>query len=151
MTGLRAQAATDLQAFLGDSVAGFGNAITVTAPSGASKVITGFSTDISLTIDPSTGQQVMGRAASVALPMAAILGSVPVSAMGGANSVMSGADQIVAPGFGMLPKGIDDKKSNPWRVSFADALGKVWEFKVTEAIPDRAIGCLVLMLDAYKP
>lgn len=124
---LRDQAATDLQNILGDVTAGFGRNVTVTDPSGATAVIVGFTNDISTAIDPETGTIVTSRTASVVLPIAA----------------------LVAAGF-ELPRSISDKNSKPWRVSFADVPGNTYAFKVSEARPDRALGCVVCMLEAYK-
>lgn len=125
--GLREQAAADSRAFLEDA-AGFSWPVTVTAPSGTSAALHGFTTDISQTIDPDTGQLVMGREASVALPIEA----------------------LVDAGLG-LPRGISDGSGKPWLVAFSDVNGNAYAFKVREAMPDRAIGVVVCRLEAYKP
>jgi hypothetical protein len=125
---LRAQAAADLGAILGDAAGGFGWPITVTDPSGTARTLTGFSSDIGQVIDPQTGVAVAGRTASVALALAA----------------------LTAAGLGM-PRGIADPASKPWVVSFNDIGGTSHTFKVLEAMPDRALGVVVCTLESYKP
>lgn len=124
---LRQQAATDLQAIVEDGATGFGWPITVTAPSGASATLVGFSSDIGQTLDPQTGQAIAARKASVVLRIAS----------------------LTAAGLTM-PRGVDDEGSRPWVVAFADINGAAFTFKVTEAMPDRAIGCVVCVLEAYR-
>lgn len=85
--------------------------------------LVGLTTDISAAIDPDTGQIVSGRHISVALSI----------------------DDF----GGEYPRNIHDSDEKPWRVSFKDVAGVVYEFKVEETIPDRAIGSLVLILEAY--
>lgn len=126
--GLRDEAAADLQAILEDSADGFGWSVTVTDPAGTEATLTGFSNDIAETIDPDTGQMVVGRQASVALAIAS----------------------LTAAGLG-VPRGIADSASKPWRVRFDDLEGTTHEFKVTEAFPDRGIGGVTCVLEAYKP
>jgi hypothetical protein len=125
--GLRDQAAADLVAIMSDTSNGFGWEVTVTAPTGASAVVVGFSTDIGLTIDPETGVAVSGRKASVSLPIAS----------------------LTAAGLG-LPKGIADTTSKPWQVRFADIHGTQQRFKVAETLPDRALGVVVCILEPYR-
>lgn len=125
--GLREQAAADLQAIV-ESTAQFGWPITVTNPAGLAVELTGLSTDIHTTIDPETGQAVSGRRASVALALA----------------------RLTSSGLGM-PKAVADAASKPWVVTFNDIEGMAHTFKVCEAVPDRAIGVVVCMLEAYRP
>lgn len=124
---LRAQAAADLLGILEDVDGGFGWAITVTDPTGTTVNMTGFSTDIGTTIDPETGVLVAGRRASVALPIA----------------------RLTALGLGM-PRGVASETSRPWVVTFNDISGAARTYKVSQALPDRAIGCVTCMLEAYK-
>jgi len=124
---LRDQAAADAKRILEDSAAGFGWPITVTAPDGSSASLKGFSTDVAQTIDPDTGMTVSGRTASVTLPIKAL------------------TDAGLA-----LPRGIADQASKPWRVTFDDIHGTSHEFKVAESMPDRALGVVLCMLEAYK-
>ena len=124
--GLRAQAALDLATITTDTD-GFGWPITVTDPDGVSAALTGLSSDIAQAIEPDTGMIVSGRTASVAL----------------AISVLTAA------GLG-VPRGIADSGSRPWRVTFNDVNGTEHTFKVSEARPDRAIGCVVCILENYK-
>jgi hypothetical protein len=125
--GLREQAEADVRAILEDTVSGFGWAITLTDPQGASANLKGYSADIGLTIDPDTGQAVSGRQASVALSM----------------------KSIAAEGMAM-PLGVSDKNAKPWVVEFLDIGGQSHVFKVTSSMPDRTVGSIVLRLEAYK-
>ena len=124
--GLRETAAADLKLIV-ENTDDFGWPITVTPPDGPTVPLVGLSTDIAQTIDPETGQAVAGRTASVALAIAS----------------------LEAAGLGM-PRGVADKGSMPWRIEFNDIGGKSHLFKVTEALPDRALGCVVCILEAYK-
>lgn len=124
---LRAQAEADL-AFIVEDPAGFGWAITVTNPAGTSQALTGLSNDIAQAIDPETGQAVSGRTASVALRIAT----------------------LETVGLG-LPTAVASKSSKPWLVTFDDINGAAHTFKVSEVLPDRAIGVVVCMLQVYHP
>ena len=124
---LRTQAALDFAAFISDA-AGFGWPVTVTDPAGAFVAMTGLSTDVSETIDPETGIAVSGRSASVTLAMSA----------------------LTTAGLG-IPKGVTNKTGKPWVVTFDDIEGTAHTFKVTESRPDRAIGAVVCVLEAYNP
>jgi len=125
---LRDQAAADLLGILEDADGGFGWSITVTSPDSASASLTGFSTDIGTTIDPETGTLVAGRRASVAIPIA----------------------RLTALGLG-IPRGIAEQSRKPWVVSFDDVEGTARTYKVSHAMPDRALGVVTCMLEAYKP
>lgn len=125
--GLREQAGLDLVAILQDRVEGFGWPITLISPSGQTGAFTGFSTDIGLSIDPETGVFVSGRKASVALPI----------------------ETLKQAGFG-IPRAIADKNLRPWLVRFDDIHGRSQLFKVSEAFPDTAIGCVTCLLEAYR-
>lgn len=126
--GLREQAAADLAAILEDREGGFGWDLTVTDPAGTSAALVGTSTDVGLTLDPDTGMAVSGRQASVAIRIA----SLTAASLG-------------------VPTGIADQASKPWLVAFDDIDGASHTFKVVEAQPDRAIGVVVCLLEAYKP
>lgn len=123
---LREQAAADLQAILEDAASGFGWSVSVKTPAGTTVSLTGFSTDIGFTIDPDTGQAVSGRRASVALPIA----------------------RLTALGVG-LPRAVAESSSKPWLVTFEDIGGTSHTFKVVETMPDRAIGCVTCLLEAF--
>lgn len=125
--GLRQQAEADLAFILEDDVGGFGYSITLTDPSGLTDTFTGFSDDIAQVIDPDTGQAVSGRLASVALRISS----------------------LYAAGF-KLPKGIADTGSKPWTVAFNDINGRAHTFKISESNPDRAVGIVVCLLEAYR-
>lgn len=124
---LRQRAEADLQFILEDSSGGFGWPITVTDPSGLIRPLTGSSNDISQVVDPETGQVVSGRSASVALRVASIFTA----------------------GFNSLPVGIADRNSKPWLVSFDDINGNLHTFKVIQSNPDRALGIVTCILEAY--
>ena len=125
--GLREQARLDLNAILEDGLTGFGWPITVTNPAGATLELVGFSADIGLSIDPETGVAISGRKASVALPIS----------------------RLYEGGFA-LPRATADTSSKPWLVRFADIHGRPHLFKVQEAMPDTAIGCITCLLEAYR-
>jgi len=125
--GLREQAEADLAFILEDSVGGDGNLITLTDPNGLVDTFTGFSNDISQVIDPDTGQAVSGRQASITLRISS----------------------LYAAGFG-LPKQVSDTALKPWVVQFNDINGLPYTFKVSESMPDRALGVVVCMLETYS-
>lgn len=124
---LRQQAAADLLGILEDTAAGFGWSVTVTSPELVSASLTGFSNDIGHTIDPQTGQAVIGRKASVALAIASLRAA--------------GLD---------LPRNISASSSKPWIVVFNDIGGISHKFKVSEALPDRGAGLVTCLLELYR-
>lgn len=121
--GLREQVEAD-QAFIVEDRGGWGWDIVLTSPDGITLDLVGLSNDISLAIDPDTGQLVSGRKASIALRMTSLLD------------------------IGM-PKGVADSDSKPWLVEFQDILGNYCKFKVDSAHPDRTIGQVVCLLGEY--
>lgn len=123
---LRETALSDLSAILTDSAFGFGWSITVSDPAGTSAALTGFSQDMSAAIDPDTNQIVQDRLVTVTLPIAT----------------------LTAAGF-EIPKHITSEAGRPWLVSFNDINGNAATFYVTNALPDRAAGCVVLTLGNY--
>ena len=126
---LREQAEADLDIILEDDINGFGWPITITNPAGMSDSLVGFSSDISQLIDPETGQAVSGRLASVALRI----------------------KSLVLAGFTELPRNIPDTTSKPWLIQFDDINGNAFTFKVSDSNPDRAMGLIVCILEAYTP
>lgn len=126
---LRLTAESDLAVILEDDVMGFGWPITLTDPAGTAVNLTGFSNDISQVIDPDTGQLVSGRLASAALRLSSIYAAFPGSG---------------------LPRGIADTGSKPWLVTFDDINGNSYNFKISKSNPDRALGILTLILEAYE-
>ncbi len=127
--GLRETAETDLAYILEGDPSGFRFAIKVTDPAGVSSSgLFGFSSDIAQIIDPDTGQAVSGRLASVAIRIAALT----------AQSLT-------------LPEGISDASKKPWIVAFDDINGNSYTFKVTQSNPDRTIGLVTCLLEAYTP
>ena len=125
--GLRETAKADNRTILNDSTFGFGYSITVTDPAGTVKPFTGFSNDISLLIDPETGQAVSGRVATAAIHIQDILDAGLT-----------------------LPENIADSSSKPWLITFDDINGVTQVFKVSQSNPDRAIGMLICTLEFYK-
>lgn len=124
---LRQLAETDLGAILEDSVNGFGWPINLVSPSEDMIPLTGFSNDISQTIDPDTGQAVSGRLASVALRMSS----------------------IKAAGWD-TPRGVQGSDGKPWLVKFDDILGQPYTFKIVESNPDRGLGLLTCLVEFYR-
>lgn len=124
--GLREIAAADNRAILEDT-AGFGWPIKVTNPAGAAANLVGSSSDVWLAVDVGTGQVVSGRSAQVTISIAA----------------------LAAAGLA-IPVGVSDPKANPWLVEFTDTAGATYRFKVSEARPDRTLGCVLLALEGWK-
>ena len=122
---LRAQAQADLATILGDPSA-FGNTVRITDPTGAFFDVVAQTTDVSRVMDPQTGIAVSGNAASIVVSHTA----------------------LVAVGAG-VPVGIPDTTQKPWVVEFTDARGTARKFKVVESMPDRELGCYVLILESY--
>lgn len=119
---LRTMAESDLSFILEDQLGGFGWSITLTSPSGVVSDVVGFSNDISQVIDPNTGQLVSGRCASVTLRMSSLT---------------------------TVPVGISNTSSKPWLVRFNDINGRVHNFKIIKSNPDRALGVVTCILEAY--
>lgn len=119
------QAALDCRAIVEDA-AGFGWPITVTSPSGQALAMRGLSTDIGMTIDPQTGIAVSERRASVALSIRT----------------------LEAAGL-ELPRAVASETSKPWVVRFADVVGRARDYKVVESHPDRRLGVVTCLLEAY--
>lgn len=124
---LRLQAEADLEFILEDNLAGFGWAITLTDPNGTSSPLTGSPNDISQVVDPETGQVVSGRSASVALRVSSIFEA----------------------GFNSLPVGVADSNSKPWLAQFNDINGNSHTFKIIQTNPDRTLGIVTCILEAY--
>lgn len=125
---LRELAEQDLGYIIEGDASGFRWPITVTNPAGLSSVdMFGLSDDIAQIIDPDTGQAVSGRLASVAIRISTLMSQ----------------------GLGM-PVGIADAGSKPWIVAFDDINGVGYTFKVSQANPDRALGAVTCLLEAYS-
>lgn len=127
--GLRSRAVKDARAILRDSSRA-STPVVVTAPDGAVATLTGFSTDISQTIDPDTGQAVSGRLATVTLVIEDLATEFPAQGM---------------------PRDIPDAAGKPWLVAFDDSEGAAQTFKVSEGSPDRSLGWITLGLEVYAP
>lgn len=123
---LREIAEQDLAITLEDDVMGFGVKILVTDPGGLIAELCGQSGDIAFLIDPETGQAVSGRVAHV---------SIRISTL---------ADKGLD-----IPRGIADKTSKPWVISFPDLTCKDQVFKVEEARPDRTLGLVTCIVGVY--
>jgi hypothetical protein len=137
--GLREQAALDCRAILEDD-SGFAWPFTLTSPLGVVSPLKGFTTDVGTTIDPDTGVQVAGRKASVAVSLRTL--TEPL------NAVLIDGVLVGGPVPG-VPEAVPERDRKPWVVSFSNIVGVVNHWKVTEVLPDRAIGCVVLLLEAY--
>lgn len=124
---LRELAEQDLGRIQEDNASGFGWPITVTDPNGATADLTGFSNDIGQMIDPETATAVSGRVASVSIRVA----------------------HLEANGLG-LPRSIAGASGRPWVVTFKDIAGNAYKFKVSQSHPDRGIGNVTCMLEAYE-
>lgn len=124
---LRELAEMDLGLIVEDADTGFGWAITLTDPSGNTGSFTGLSDDIAQVIDPDTGQAVSGRLASIAIRIST----------------------LYTQGYA-LPQGIADASNKPWVVEFEDINGQPYKFKVQQSNPDRALGLVTCILEAYS-
>lgn len=123
---LRRQAEIDARRILTNPEE-FGWPITVRDPYGQQADLTGFATDIHTSIDPETGQAVSDRRASIALSLASLSEA----------------------GLG-IPVAVPESSRKPWLVMFDDINGHSHTFKVSEAMPDRAIGIVTCMLETYR-
>lgn len=121
--GLRAIAAADAKAILEDSGnSGFGWPLTLTSPAGVVSPHVGFATDVAESVDPETGLAVTGRRSSVAIALSSLA---------------------------ELPAAVHDRARRPWLVAVADVSLAAAVWKVVEVRPDRALGIVVLFLEAY--
>lgn len=122
---LRAQVVTDFRAIV-ENGEEFGALVTITDPSGVAVELTALVTDHFAALDPETGIPVAGRTASVAIAMGSLV------------------DAGIT-----LPSGVMDPAALPWRVSFTGADGVLQLYRVTEVLPDRAIGAVVCRLEFF--
>lgn len=126
---LRDTAEQDLGFILEGDADGFRWPVVLTAPDGTQSTgLTGLSSDISQVIDPDTGQAVSGRLASVAVRISSLAVEFPTQG---------------------LPRGIADTTGKPWLVDFDDINGNSYQFKIAQSNPDRALGLLTLIVEAY--
>jgi len=124
--GLRQEIRQHAKRILTDVATGFAWSLVVTDPDGRSACLRGFSTDIADLIDPETGMGISGRQAEVTLHM----------------------DSLRAVGL-EHPAYISDGSGKPWTIKFDDIEGKPHTFKVMRSAPDRALGVILLYLEAY--
>lgn len=121
--GLRAIATADARRIVENATdAGFSVPVTLTTPAGDELAVGALTTDIATTIDPETGVAVIARRASVTVALGALTS---------------------------MPAAVADGSSAPWLATYADAAGVVATWKVIEVIPDRTLGLVVLLLEAY--
>jgi hypothetical protein len=104
-----------------------GDPCTITSPVGFTLPFRAFNTDIHLSIDPGTDQQVTGRQSSIAVMIS----------------------ELMAVGFESIC-GIPDRTSRPWVVTIADVNGIDRTFKVASTAPDYSAGMMILFLEAYQ-
>lgn len=124
MANLYTLASSDLKLILEDSATGFGVPMTLTSPDGETQEITGMASDIGLTLDPETGQNISARTAHVTLPTAALT-------------------------IGR-PKGVPDVLMQPWLVEFQlPGESSPVKFKINESMPDR-LGCIVCFIELWE-
>jgi hypothetical protein len=119
--GLFEQAAVDAKAILEDA-SGFRRTLTLTSPAGTTSAVAGFATDIAEAVDPETGIIVSARRASATISL------------------------LTLP---ELPTAEADSSRKPWLLSWVDHAGQLSTWKIVEVRPDRAIGVVVLVLEAY--
>ena len=125
--GLRDQAKRDARYIISGDVYGFRWPVTVEDPSGVVSVaLYCTSRDISLMIDPQTGQALSGRTVSCTFHI----------------------DDLIDQGFVGLPVSVKDGGA-PWKVKFDDVNGFSYTFIVSEGIPDRTFGVIACMLELY--
>jgi hypothetical protein len=125
---LRELAESDLAVTLEDNANGFGWAVTVTDPNGVTNAgpLYGQSTDIGAMLDPETGVLIAGRTATVSLRLSS----------------------LTSQGLG-TPKATPSASSRPWLVAFNDINGNAFTFKVVRPLPDRSLGFITLILEAF--
>jgi hypothetical protein len=118
-------AAADLASILNS---GDGACVELQAPDGRVAKFGALTQDIAHAIDPQTGMLVSGRTCTVALSLFDLL-------------TLNMSPSVV----------VDSKISKPWVVRFVETVSRVEHvFKVRETKPDRTIGALILILEAYK-
>lgn len=120
--GLREQAESDLSGIL-ENTEDFGWGVTLISPAGEVQQLTGSTTDIAFLIDPDTGQAISGRQASVTLRRSSL---------------------------NQDPIGVSDSSIKPWRVTFDSINGEEYTFKIVKSHPDRTLGIISCILEAYK-
>jgi hypothetical protein len=119
---LRQQAEADLAVTLTDPAA-FGWPVTVKNPAGTTRQVYGQFGDIGMTLQPDTGQAVSGRKVYIALRIADLAG------------------------LGM-PRAEGNPGARPWTISAANISGGGSILgRVVEAMPDRALGLIMLILE----
>lgn len=124
---LRTLAESDLKTIVNDQSGGFGWLATITDPNENSVELSVLSNDVSLSIDPETGQLVSSRIATVSVVLS----------------------DLIEAGLS-IPRNISDSSLKPWVVAFNDINGNPHTFKVKESNPDRALGLAVLILERYR-
>ncbi len=127
MAGLRDVAAQDMAFIIEGDALGNRWPVTIKSPGDMEVPLFGFTNDIFQAIDRETGQIISGRNASVSLRI----------------------DSITAAGL-TLPYGVASAAGKPWRVTFDDIHGTAYTFKIAETMPDRTIGVIVCLLEAYR-
>lgn len=125
---LRALAEADLGMILEDKSTGFGWDLTLTDPDGKTELLTGFSQDISLAVDPDSGTLISGRTATAVVRIGLLREK----------------------GFLVNPRNIAESSKRPWVVGFRDINGVPCLFKVFKSDPDATIGAVVLHLETYR-
>ena len=110
-----------------DDKIGAGWPVTLIEPSLIAHSLTGFSSDVALTIDPNTGVFVSQRRAHVSLPTRPLLEATEDK----------------------WPVGVSNSAVRPWLVRVDDIHGKTVLFKVVRSYPDQAIGVVILELEVY--
>ena len=73
---------------------------------------------------------------------------VGVSSGGGWSNAPGMIASLTAAGLA-IPVNIPEHDKFPWVVEFADINGSAHKFKVRRSVPDRALGLVVLHLEAY--
>lgn len=125
--GLREDAEKDLAVILENEDYG-GWPISLISPLGDVYDVVGQSGDIAHLIDPETGYSVSGRIAHA---------SVRIST-------------LYALGTTELPRAISKPLLRPWVCVFRDLQGADYVFKVQQSNPDRTMGVLTMMLEAFN-
>jgi ABC-type branched-subunit amino acid transport system ATPase component len=120
--GLRAEAERILSEMI-ENTDHFGSAVSLVAPNGSVQELTALVNDISAAVDPQTGAIVSGRQVTCALRMSSLA---------------------------TLPTAVADVVGKPWVLQITDILGVTRSFKIRETIPDRTIGVLVCICEAYN-
>ena len=124
---LRKQAALDHQNIT-ENKCEFGWSVFLIDPEKRKEELVGLTNDISLIIDPETGEAVSGSLITFHCSQFSIFEA----------------------GFKKLPYGVSDTNKKPWLVEFEDLNGKLTTFKISSSNPDNTLNAIKFNLELYE-